>query len=76
MPTITLADVLIDTLESVGIKRIYGVVRDSLNGITNSLNRRKMIDWIHVRHEEAAAFAAGAEVHLTVLFKSIFAVSN
>src|ERR1700753_3635954 len=59
------ADVLTEMLHSIGVRRIYGVVGDSLNGITESLRRRGDIDWIHTRHEEAAAFAAGAEAHLT-----------
>ncbi|MCS5710369.1 ubiquinone-dependent pyruvate dehydrogenase [Candidatus Berkiella aquae] len=61
----TVADILIDTLQSAGIQRIYGIVGDSLNGITNAVNQKKEIEWIHVRHEEAAAFAAGAEAQLT-----------
>jgi pyruvate dehydrogenase (quinone) len=48
-----------------GVKRIYGIVGDSLNGLTDSLRRQGKIEWIHVRHEEVAAFAAGAEAHLT-----------
>jgi pyruvate dehydrogenase (quinone) len=59
------ADVITEVLHSVGVRRIYGVVGDSLNGITESLRRRGDIEWIHTRHEEAAAFAAGAEAHLT-----------
>src|ERR1700730_9589636 len=59
------ADIFTDVLYSVGVRRIYGVVGDSLNGITESLRRRGDIDWIHTRHEETAAFAAGAEAHLT-----------
>jgi pyruvate dehydrogenase (quinone) len=59
------ADVVIETLHSIGVRRIYGVVGDSLNGITDSLRRRNDMAWIHTRHEEAAAFAAGAEAHLT-----------
>src|SRR6266851_8650579 len=59
------ADIFTDILYSVGVRRIYGVVGDSLNGITESLRKRGDIDWIHTRHEEAAAFAAGAEAHLT-----------
>ncbi|KGP62894.1 pyruvate dehydrogenase [Legionella norrlandica] len=59
------AEVLVDTLEVAGIRRIYGIVGDSLNGITNALQKHKNIEWIHVRHEEAAAFAAGAEAQLT-----------
>jgi thiamine pyrophosphate-dependent acetolactate synthase large subunit-like protein len=46
------------------VKRIYGIVGDSLNGITDAL-RNSDIEWVHVRHEEVAAFAAGAEAHLT-----------
>src|SRR6185312_13071573 len=52
-------------LAAAGIKRIYGVVGDSLNGLTDALRRQNKIQWIHVRHEEVAAFAAGAEAHLT-----------
>jgi pyruvate dehydrogenase (quinone) len=59
------ADVLVDVLEQAGVERIYGVTGDSLNGIADSIRRSKQIKWIHVRHEEAAAFAAGAEAHLT-----------
>lgn len=61
----TVADVMVDTLEDAGVKRIYGIVGDSLNGITLSLARKKKISWVHVRHEEAGAFAAGAEAQLT-----------
>jgi pyruvate dehydrogenase (quinone) len=61
----TVADVFIDALEYVGIKRIYGIVGDSLNGLTKALQKRKTIEWIHTRHEEVAAFAAGAEAQLT-----------
>ena len=61
----TIADLMAETLNVAGVKRIYGVVGDSLNGFTDSLRRQKTIDWIHMRHEEAAAFAAGAEAHLT-----------
>src|ERR1700683_2285148 len=63
--TKTVADQFIETLVSAGVKRIYGVVGDSLNGLTDSLRRQGKIEWIHVRHEEVAAFAAGAEAHLT-----------
>src|SRR6266478_3516693 len=59
------ADVLVDTLVAAGVKRIYGVSGDSLNGITDSIRPRNNIEWVHVRHEETAAFAAGAEAHLT-----------
>src|SRR6202011_3651538 len=56
---------LVDTLVAAGVKRVYGVAGDSLNGITDSIRRQNDIRWIPVRHEETAAFAAGAEAHLT-----------
>ncbi|MGD1088589.1 MAG: thiamine pyrophosphate-binding protein, partial [Verrucomicrobiota bacterium] len=59
------ADVLVDTLVAAGVKNIYGLAGDSLNGITDSIRTRDNIKWIPVRHEETAAFAAGAEAHLT-----------
>jgi pyruvate dehydrogenase (quinone) len=61
----TVAELLVQTLAAAGVERIYGVSGDSLNGITESIRRQKQIQWIHMRHEEAAAFAAGAEAHLT-----------
>src|SRR5712691_6429119 len=61
----TAADYMAQALAQAGVKRIYGVVGDSLNGFTDALRRLKSIEWIHVRHEEGAAFAAGAEAHLT-----------
>src|SRR5262245_33165222 len=61
----TAADFMAEALQNAGVRRVYGVVGDSLNGFTDALRRIKSIDWIHVRHEEAAAFAAGAEAHLT-----------
>ncbi|MEA2729538.1 MAG: hypothetical protein QOF70_4013 [Acetobacteraceae bacterium] len=61
----TVADQFAETLAAAGVKRIYGIVGDSLNGLTDSLRRQGKIEWVHVRHEEAAAFAAGAEAHLT-----------
>jgi pyruvate dehydrogenase (quinone) len=61
----TASEYLVEALEKTGVKRVYGVVGDSLNGFTDAMRRRKSIDWIHMRHEEAAAFAAGAEAHLT-----------
>jgi pyruvate dehydrogenase (quinone) len=59
------SDLIMDILHSVGVRRIYGVVGDSLNGVTEALRKRGDVEWIHCRHEEAAAFAAGAEAHLT-----------
>jgi pyruvate dehydrogenase (quinone) len=59
------ADLIVETLQQVGVKRIFGVVGDSLNGLTESLRRRKTIEWVHVRHEEVAAFAAAGEAQVT-----------
>jgi len=61
----TVAEQFIETLAAAGVKRIYGIVGDSLNGLTDAIRRQKKIEWLHVRHEEVAAFAAGAEAHLT-----------
>jgi pyruvate dehydrogenase (quinone) len=65
MATKTVSDLLVQTLAAAGIDKVYGVSGDSLNGITDSIRRQDQIQWIHMRHEEAAAFAAGAEAHLT-----------
>src|SRR3984885_4228310 len=54
------ADVLVETLQAAGVKRCYGIVGDTLNRITNAIHQSK-IEWVHMRHEEAGAFAAGAE---------------
>jgi pyruvate dehydrogenase (quinone) len=61
----TVAEVFVETMIAAGVSRIYGVVGDSLNGILEEIRRSKKIDWIGVRHEETAAFAAGAQAHLT-----------
>ncbi len=61
----TVATHLVDALVSAGVKRIYGVVGDSLNSIVDAVHQNKKIEWIHVRHEEAGAFAASAEAQLT-----------
>src|SRR6202021_1728834 len=61
----TVADQFVETLAAAGVKRVYGIVGDSLNGITDAIRRQGKIDWIHVRHEEVAAFAASAEAQLT-----------
>lgn len=65
-----LATQLVEQLQSAGVRRIYGIVGDSLNPIVDAVRRtggaeRGGIDWVHVRHEEAAAFAASAEAQLT-----------
>ncbi len=65
MGTHTVADQFEATLAAAGVKRIYGIVGDSLNGLTDAIRRQGRIEWLHVRHEEVAAFAAGAEAHLT-----------
>src|SRR5882672_10975451 len=61
----TVASQFAEVLAAAGVKRIYGVVGDSLNALTDSLRQRNDIEWVHTRHEEVAAFAAGAEAHLT-----------
>ena len=61
----TVADQFAEVLAAAGVKRVYGIVGDSLNGLTDAMRRQERIEWIHVRHEEVAAFAAGAEAHLT-----------
>src|SRR5271157_1936088 len=57
--TQTVAELMVDTLHAAGIRRVYGVAGDSLNGFTDALSRRSDMQWVHVRHEETAAFAAG-----------------
>ena len=61
----TVADQFVATLAAAGVERIYGIVGDSLNAITDAVRRQKDMAWVHTRHEEVAAFAAGAEAHLT-----------
>src|SRR5476651_2601164 len=63
--SVTVAEQFVEVLVAAGVKRVYGIVGDSLNGLTEAIRRHKEIEWIHVRHEEVAAFAAGAEAHLT-----------
>src|SRR5271154_681005 len=61
----TVAERFAEILAAAGIKRVYGIVGDSLNGLTDAIRKQGKIEWLHVRHEEVAAFAAGAEAHLT-----------
>jgi pyruvate dehydrogenase (quinone) len=61
----TVAEHMVAALADVGVRRIYGVVGDSLNSIVDAVHHSKKIEWIHVRHEEAGAFAASAEAQLT-----------
>ena len=63
--SINVSELLVETLARAGVKRILAVVGDSLDGIADAVRRRDDIQWITVRHEEVAAFAAGAEAHLT-----------
>ncbi|AME27008.1 pyruvate dehydrogenase (plasmid) [Burkholderia sp. PAMC 26561] len=60
-----LADYLTKTLEAAGVTKIWGVTGDSLNGLSASLEKVESISWMHTRHEESAAFAAGAEAAVT-----------
>jgi len=61
----SVGQVLVETLMAAGVKRIYGLPGDSLNGITDAIRKSDGLAWTHVRHEESAAFAACAEAHLT-----------
>jgi pyruvate dehydrogenase (quinone) len=61
----SIGEMIIDRLIAAGVKRVFGVPGDSLNGITDIIRQKKEIEWVGVRHEETAAFAAGAEAHLT-----------
>ena len=61
----TVADVMVATLKASGVQRVYGIPGDSLNGFTDALHRDGTIAWQHVRHEEAAGFAAAGEAALT-----------
>ena len=59
------AELMVDVLVGAGVERIYGLPGDSLNGFTDAIREQGKLQWVHVRHEETAAFAAGAEAHLT-----------
>jgi pyruvate dehydrogenase (quinone) len=61
----TIADAVVATLKASGVRRVYGLPGDSLNGLTDALRRDGELAWTHVRHEEAAAFAACGEAALT-----------
>ena len=61
----TAADQFVEILQAAGVRRMYGVVGDSLNPVVDAVRRHDGIDWVHMRHEEAGAFAAGAEAQLT-----------
>ena len=59
------ADTLVETAVRAGVERVYGVIGDSLNPIGDAIRRNGRLRWVHVRHEEVGAFAAGAEAQLT-----------
>src|SRR6202044_2303884 len=59
------AEVLVRMLLNAGVKRVYGVSGDSLNPFTDAIRTHEELEWVHMRHEEAGAFAAGGEAHLT-----------
>ena len=61
----TVSEIFVETLIQAGVRRVYGVVGDSLNGLTDAIRKSRQIDWLHVRHEETAAFAAGADAQIT-----------
>ena len=65
MPTI--ADQMVETLHAAGVRRVWGIVGDSLNGFTDAIRRhaQRDMEWLHVRHEEVAAFAAAGEAETT-----------
>src|ERR1700761_7020480 len=65
MSSATLADQLLQILSEAGVQRIYGLVGDSLNPVVDAVRRAEGIEWVHVRNEEAGAFAAGAQASLT-----------
>ena len=64
MPINNVADLLVATMEQAGIKRIFGIVGDRLNGFNEAVRSRGTIEWVHVRHEEVAAFAAAGEAQV------------
>jgi len=61
----TISDLIVETLEKAGVRRVDGLPGDSLNGLTDALRRNGSMTWEHVRHEEAAAFAAAADAAIT-----------
>ncbi|GJE58848.1 ubiquinone-dependent pyruvate dehydrogenase [Methylobacterium trifolii] len=65
MRIVNVADLFVETLQEAGVRRIFGVVGDSLNAITEAIRARGTIEWVHTRHEESAAFAAGAEAQIS-----------
>ncbi|MCU1718884.1 thiamine pyrophosphate-dependent enzyme [Pseudomonas sp. 5P_3.1_Bac2] len=64
MPSQTVAQIVVETLEQAGVRHCYGIVGDTLNYVTDAIHASS-IEWVHVRHEEAAAFAAGADSYIS-----------
>src|SRR3954447_13464868 len=62
---VTVAENIVRTLRANDIDRVYGIPGDSLNGFTDALRKDGGIRWLHVRHEESAAFAAAADAAIT-----------
>ena len=61
----TVAELLIESLAEHGVRQVWGVVGDALNPVTDAIRREDRVEWVGVRHEEAAAFAASAQSQLT-----------
>ncbi|MEJ7831933.1 MAG: thiamine pyrophosphate-binding protein, partial [Nocardioides sp.] len=61
----TVAELLIESLAEHGVTQVWGVVGDALNPVTDAIRREERVEWMGVRHEEVAAFAAGAQAQLT-----------
>ena len=61
----TVSDQVVEMLAAAGVRRIYGMAGDALHPLMEALQRDSRIRWVHVRHEETAAFAASAEAQLT-----------
>lgn len=59
------AQIIVEALENAGVQRCYGVVGDTLNHVTDAMHKHSKIEWVHVRHEEVGAFAAGAESYIS-----------
>ena len=59
------ADLMVEILAQAGAQRCYGIVGDTLNYFTDAIHKSKKLEWVHMRHEEAGAFAAGADALLT-----------
>ena len=65
MSNSNIAEFIVAALRQAGVRRVYGIAGDSLNAVTEAIRKQPDIDWVHVRHEEVAAFAAGGDAHVT-----------